>query len=153
MKKGDRRKKRSSYKGTKGSRCVVCGQPAITRPLHSVHDILACLQPFRDKKQEYFITLSLDSGGRLLRRRVVTIGLLDLSLAHPREVFAVPLTDRAASVIICHNHLSGSPEPSVEDIRTTQQLVAAGILLGVPLRDHFILTMTGYLSFQEHSLI
>jgi len=76
-----------------------------------------------------------------------------VSLAHPREVFAGPLTDRAASVIICHNHPSGVAEPSKEDIKTTQQLVAAGILLGIPLRDHVIITGTGYFSFREQGLI
>jgi len=150
---GSRRKRvRLSCKG-KGNPCIFCQRITTTEPLRSVQDVLACLQPFKDKKQEYFITLSLDSRGKLLRRRVITIGLLDLSLAHPREVFAGPLTDRAASVIICHNHPSGLAEPSKKDIETTQQLVAAGILLGVPLRDHFIITMTGYFSFQEHSLI
>jgi DNA repair protein RadC len=79
--------------------------------------------------------------------------LLDLSLTHPREVFAGPLTDRAASVIICHNHPSGVAEPSKKDIKTTQQLVAAGILLGVPLQDHLIIANTGYFSFREHGLV
>lgn len=99
------------------------------------------------------MTLSLDSGRRLIARRVVTIGLLNVSLAHPREVFAGAITDRAASVIICHNHPSGVAEPSDEDIKTTQQLIAAGILLGIPLDDHFIVTETGYFSFREQGLM
>lgn len=147
-----RRKKRLSYKGNRNP-CIVCEQPTITKPLRSSSDVLACLKPFRDRRQEYFVTLSLDSAGRLIRRRVVTIGLLSVSLAHPREVFAGPLTDRAASVIICHNHPSDEAEPSQEDIKTTQQLIAAGILLGIPLRDHVIVTKTGYFSFREQGLI
>jgi DNA repair protein RadC len=79
--------------------------------------------------------------------------LLDVSLVHPREAFADLLIDRAASVIICHNHPSGVAEPSKEDIKTTQQLIAAGILLGIPLKDHFIITKTGYFSFKEAGLI
>jgi DNA repair protein RadC len=63
---------------------------------------LACLKQFRDRQQEYFVTLSLDSAGRLIKRRAVTIGLLSVSLVYPREVFAGPLMDRAASLIICH---------------------------------------------------
>jgi len=149
---GSRRKKRLSSEG-KRNPCVVCQQPTITKPLRSTQDVLACLKPFRDRRQEYFVTLSLDSAGRLIRRRVVTIGLLSVSLAHPREVFAGPLMDRAASVIICHNHPSGIAEPSKEDIKTTQQLVAAGILLGIPLRDHIIVTKSGYFSFREEGLI
>ncbi len=150
---GSRRKKRLSYKGNKGSSCPVCQQPDITKPLRSTKDILACLQPFRDKRQEYFVTLSIDSGGRLIKRRVVTIGLLTSSLVHPREMFAGPLVDRAAAVIIAHNHPSGEAEPSDEDIKTTQQLVAAGILLGLPLQDHFIVTRSGYFSFRKQGLI
>lgn len=150
---GSRGKKRLSYKGSKGDQCVVCQQPNITKPLRSTQDILACLKPFRDRRQEYFVTLSLDSAGRLIRRRVVTIGLLSVSLVGVREVFVEPLMDTASSVIICHNHPSGTVEPSKEDIKTTQQLIAAGILLGIPLRDHFIVTKGGYFSFRERGLI
>jgi len=99
------------------------------------------------------VCLSLDSGGRLISQRVITIGLLDTALAHPREVFAGSLTDRAASVIVAHNHPSGICEPSSEDIKTTQQLMAAGVLLGIPLQDHYIVTKTGYFSFREQGLI
>lgn len=133
--------------------CLVCQQPTVSRPLRSTKDVLACLEHFRNKKQEYFVSLSLDSGGRLIKRRVVTIGLLNVSLAHPREVFAGPLTDLAASIILAHNHPSGVAEPSGEDIKTTQQLVAAGILLGIPLVDHVIITKMGYFSFREQELI
>jgi DNA repair protein RadC len=149
---GSRRKKRLSSEG-KRNPCVVCQQPTITKPLRSAQDVLACLKPFRDKKVEYFVTLSLDGAGRLIRRRVVTIGLLSVSLAHPREVFAGPLMDRAASVILSHNHPSSVAEPSKEDIKTTQQLIAAGILLGIPVDDHYIICKTGYFSFREQGLI
>lgn len=118
-----------------------------------MEDVLACLDHFRDKKQEYFVCLSLDSAQRLVARRIVTIGLVDMSLAHPREVFAGPLTDRAASIIIAHNHPTGSPEPSQEDIKTTQQLVSAGILLGIPLRDHVIVAARTHYSFRRHHLL
>jgi DNA repair protein RadC len=119
----------------------------------ATEDILPYLKFIRNKRQEYFICLSLDSGGQVIKRRTVTIGLLNVSLAHPREVFAGPLKDRAASVIVAHNHPSGNPEPSNEDIRTTQQLVAAGILLGIPLRDHIIVAHESQYSFREHHLI
>jgi DNA repair protein RadC len=99
------------------------------------------------------VTLSLDSGGRLIRRRVVTIGSLTSNIVHPREVFADPLTDRAASVILCHNHPSGLAEPSGADIETTKQLVAAGEMLGVPIKDHVIVVKGGYFSFQEQGVI
>jgi DNA repair protein RadC len=121
--------------------------------LRTTDDVLACLKFIRNKKQEYFVCLSLDSGQRLIAQRVVTIGLLNVSLAHPREVFAGPLKDRAASVIIAHNHPSGIAAPSKEDIKTTQQLVAAGILLGLPLQEHIIITSKGHYSFKQHSII
>jgi DNA repair protein RadC len=124
------------------------------RPLLTTTDaILAQLNFIRNKKQEYFICLSLDGAQRLITRRIVTIGLLDVSLAHPREVFAGPLKDRAASVIIAHNHPSGNASPSGEDIKTTQQLAAAGILLGIPLQDHYIITKKMHYSFKRHHLI
>jgi len=120
---------------------------------YNVEDVLRRLAFIRHKKQEYLISFSIDSAGQIIKRRVVTIGLLNQSLAHPREVFSGPLADRAAGVIIAHNHPSGIVEPSAEDIKTTQQLVSAGILLGMPLYDHLIVTKTDKLSFHERSLI
>lgn len=133
--------------------CPLCFKPVVTRPLRSNKDILACLEHFRDKRQEFLVCLSLDGGGRLISQRVVTIGLLDMALAHPREVFAGPLTDRAASVIIAHNHPSGVATPSDKDIALTQQLAAAGQLLGIPLQDHFIVTGTRHFSFKQRGLV
>ena len=134
--------------------CPLCSNPVKAgQLLRKSEDILACLDHFRNKKQEYFVSLSLDSGHRLIARRIVTIGLLDTALTHPREVFAGPLVDRAASVIVAHNHPSGEATPSQEDIKTTQQLVAAGLLLGLPLRDHVIVTTDTHYSFKQHYLI
>lgn len=118
----------------------------MTEPLTS-KDILARLNFIRTKKQEYFICFSLDSNHKIITRRVVTIGLLDVALVHPREIFAGPLKDRAAFVIVAHNHPSGDVSPSQEDIATTRQLVAAGQLLGIPMIDHIIITKTGHYSF------
>lgn len=111
------------------------------------------LKYIRHKKQEYFICLSIDSGGQLIRRRTVTIGLLDMALAHPREVFAGPIKDRAAAIIVAHNHPSGDPTPSREDIATTQQLVAAAQLLGVRLENHIIVTSQGHFNFRHNQLL
>ncbi len=136
--------------------CPLCQSPYVppqNKLMLTTKDVLSCVEHFRDKKQEYFICLSLDGGQRLIARRIVTIGLLDSTLVHPREVFAGPLMDRAGSVVIVHNHPSGDPRPSKEDIKTTQQLVAAGQLLGIKIRDHIILTAKGYYSFRTHVLI
>jgi len=83
----------------------------------------------------------------------VTIGTLTSSLVHPREVFAGPLKDRAASVIVAHNHPSGDPHPSHKDIEATQQLAAASILLGIPLRDHIIVAAEDYYSFRKNHML
>lgn len=122
------------------------------RPL-TEKDILAQLNFIRSKRQEYFVCLSIDSGQRLIARRVVSIGTLTSTLVHPREVFAGPLKDRAASIIVAHNHPSGDAEPSRIDIKTTQQLVAAGQLLGIALQDHIVITKNGHYSFEYSHLI
>jgi DNA repair protein RadC len=136
--------------------CPLCQSPYVppkNKLIRTMKDILSCVEHFRNKKQEYFICLSVDSGQRLIAQRIVTIGLLDSTLVHPREVFAEPLTDRAASVIVVHNHPSGVASPSKEDIETTQQLIAAGVLLGIPLKDHVIIARDTFYSFKEYRFI
>jgi DNA repair protein RadC len=123
------------------------------RLITTTDDALRYFQFIRNKKQEYLLCLSLDSGDRLIARRTVTIGTLTSSIAHPREVFAGPLKDRAAAVIIAHNHPSGVAEPSGQDIKTTNQLAAAAQLLGVTLRDHLIVTRKAHFSFREEGLM
>ena len=122
-------------------------------PLLTSGDILARLTDLRTKKQEYFICLSLDGGQRLIAQRTITIGTLESVLAHPREVFADAVADRAACVVVAHNHPSGNPNPSDQDITLTQQLAASGQLLGVPLADHLILTKTSHFSFRQNRML
>ena len=100
----------------------------------------------RDKKQEYFVCLTLDGANRLIAKRVISIGTLTASLVHPREVFAEAITDRAASIIVAHNHPSGNTEPSQADRDVTERLKEAGLILGVQLEDHLIITSKSYLS-------
>ena len=111
-------------------------QPIIDSPEKAVEQ----LTDIRDKKQEYFVCLTLDGANRLIAKRIITIGTLTSSLVHPREVFADSLTDRAASIIVAHNHPSGSLEASEDDIKVTQQLMKAGKLLGIDLIDHLVIT-------------
>lgn len=122
-------------------------------PLRSLQDILARLDDIRSKQQEYLLCLSLDGGQRLIAQRTITIGILDAVPAHPREVFADAIADRAASVVIAHNHPSGDVKPSQKDITFTQQLAAAGQLLGVTLRDHIIVAKAEHFSFRQHHLL
>lgn len=123
------------------------------QPLRTQQDVVARLDDIRSKQQEYFVALSLDGGQRLIAQRTITIGTLDTVLAHPREVFSDPIVDRAASIIVAHNHPSGEAKPSTKDTTLTQQLAAAGQLLGIPLRDHIIVTRTDMYSFRQHHLL
>lgn len=102
----------------------------------------------KDRKQECFAMLTLDGAGRLIDNAVIFQGTLDHSLVHPREVFAKALEDRAAAIILAHNHPSADLEPSFEDISTTEKLEAVGRLLGIDVRDHLIISRKGYRSIR-----
>ena len=115
-------------------------QPIIDSPEKAVEQ----LADIRDKKQEYFVALTLDGANRLIAKRVITIGTLTSSLVHPREVFAEALTDRAASIIVAHNHPSGRLEASEADIQVTRRLGEAGKLLGIAVIDHIIVSSKDY---------
>ena len=106
----------------------------------------AQLADIRDKKQEYFVCLTLDGANRLIAKRVITIGTLTSSLVHPREVFADAITDRAASIIIAHNHPSGNLEVSQADKDVTVRLQSTGELLGIKVLDHMIVTKSSFSS-------
>ena len=95
----------------------------------------------------------LNGANEVIATRVVTIGLVNKSQVHPREVFADPLTDRASAIIVAHNHLSGKLDPSVEDIELTKQLQESGRTLGISLLDHIIFNQKGYFSFLEHRIL
>ena len=100
----------------------------------------------RDKKQEYFVCLTLDGANRLIAKRVISIGTLTASLVHPREVFAEAITDRAASIVVAHNHPSGNLEPGSADRQVTERLRQAGMILGIEISDHIIITKNSYTS-------
>lgn len=106
----------------------------------------ALVPELRTATQEHLVVLSLDGANRLIAKRLVTIGTLNASLVHPREVFADPLADRAASIIVIHNHPSGTLEPSEADTAVTRRLQEAGKLLGITLTDHLIITKSGIIS-------
>lgn len=116
-------------------------------------DVLPLVSDIAGKQQEYFLCISLNGANELIEKRVVTIGLLDKSPVHPREVFADAIADRAASVLFVHNHPSGDLNPSEADKRTHEQLTEAGKILGLNILDHIIVTRKGYSSFRETGLI
>jgi len=124
-----------------------------TVKISCARDVLPLLTDIGGKQQEYFLCISLNGANEVIEKRVVTIGLLDKSPVHPREVFADVITDRAAAVIFAHNHPSGDLEPSQSDLQLQEQLTEAGKILGIRVLDHVIVSRTDYYSFQEAGLI
>ena len=112
-------------------------------------DILPIIRHFGDRKQEHFLCISLNGANEVIQTRVVSVGLVNKTQVHPREVFADPITDRASAVIVAHNHPAGGTSPSQEDREVTQQLKSAGETLGIRLLDHIIFDQKGYYSFLE----
>lgn len=146
---------------TKASQIVACFElgrrhfkPAgtivkVTTP----EDVLPLVAYLKEKRQEYFICLTLNGAGEVISNRIITVGLLNHSLVHPREVFAEAIADRAASILCVHNHPSGSLEPSSQDIAITAQLRDAGAIIGIQLIDHIIVSKNGHLSMRERGLL
>jgi DNA repair protein RadC len=99
--------------------------------------------------KEHFVVLHLDTKNRLIGEEIVSIGSLNSSIAHPREIFKTALKRSAASIICLHNHPSGDPTPSFDDVKVTKRLVEAGKILGVDLLDHIIIGENCYISMQE----
>jgi len=102
---------------------------------------------------EVFGVLALDCRHRLIREEVVSVGCLTASLVHPREVFALAVSSRAAGLVLFHNHPSGDPEPSAEDLALTRRLAAAGSLMGIEVLDHLILGAGRYVSLKERGVL
>ena len=108
---------------------------------------------FKDHVRERFVVFWLNSVNKILGFEVVTEGLLNSSLVHPREVFRGAIVATAAAIIIAHNHPSESTEPSQEDISITKQIMEAGKIIGIPVHDHIILAGNAYTSLVERGLL
>ena len=106
----------------------------------------------RGKQKEYFLALLIDSRGHLINISEISVGSLDTSIVHPREVFKEAIAASAASVIFVHNHPSGNPEASDEDIDLTNRLLAAGNIVGIDVLDHIIIGDGDYLSLKSRGL-
>jgi len=117
------------------------------------NDIVKMTEELKDKKQEYFVTFTLDGAHNLIEKRIVFIGTLNQNLVHPREIFADAITDRAAGILFVHNHPSGNTKPSKEDISITDRLIEVGKLIGIDVVDHIIISKDGYFSFIERGMI
>ena len=124
-----------------------------TVKITGAQDVLPLLADIASKQQEHFVCISLNGAHEVIEKRIVTIGLVDRSQVHPREVYADVISDRAAAVIFAHNHPSGDLKPSNSDLKIHEQLTEAGKILGIRIIDHLIVTRKGYYSFQEAGLI
>jgi len=128
--------------------------PGEALPLRAPRDVWRAFAPqLEDLPVEEFHVAILDAQHRLERDVCVTRGILNSSLVHPREVFREAIAERAAAIILLHNHPSGDPTPSADDRSVTEQLVAAGRLLDIPVHDHVIIGRGRYLSFAEAGLL
>ena len=118
--------------------------------LSNPKNVLKYLEEFRNQDREYFIVIGLDSKNQALYREINTIGTLNQSLIHPREVFKKAIMMNCSSIIVAHNHPSGDSEPSYEDKKVTDILRKAGELVGIKVLDHLILGEKTNYSFSEH---
>lgn len=136
-----------------GRRAAAQGNTKKLRIL-SPKDVYERFAPFlRDLKQEVFKVLLLNSSNYLLRDIEISRGTLNASLVHPREVFRAAIIEPAASIILLHNHPSGNPEPSQEDIQITKQLIKASKVVEITIHDHIIIGSHNYVSFAERGIL
>ncbi len=118
----------------------------------SPEDVWEQLKDIRNHKKEHFVIFYLDTRNQEICREIISIGTLNESLVHPREVFEPAIRNSAAQIIIAHNHPSGNTDPSEEDIKITAKLAEAGKLLGIELFDHIIVTKENFLSMNKENL-
>jgi DNA repair protein RadC len=116
-------------------------------------DIWEELKDLRDYRKEHFVIFYLDSRNQEIKREIISVGSLNANLVHPREVFEPAVRNLAAQIILAHNHPSGDPEPSEDDLEITKRLVESGKVLGIEVMDHIIVTKNGFLSLKERNLI
>jgi len=125
-----------------------------TRPtIQTPKDVIAQVFYLKNHKKESFVALYLNARNELLNKETISIGSLNANIVHPREVFQPAIANYAASVVFVHNHPSGDPQPSEDDLKITKQLVEAGKILGIEVLDHIIIAKDKYLSLKEKELL
>lgn len=116
---------------------------------NSMNDIVGQSVELREKKKEHLLAFFLNARNQLIAKETISIGTLTASLAHPREIFTPAIGKSAAGVILVHNHPSGDPSPSDEDVRLTKRITQAGHIMGIELLDHLIVAENGCYSFKQ----
>lgn len=117
--------------------------------LLSPQDVWENLKDIRDHKKEHFIIFYLDARNQEIQREIISVGILDANIVHPREVFEPAVRNLAAQIIVAHNHPSGDVNPSENDIAITKRLIEAGKLLGIEVIDHVVVAKKDFLSLKE----
>ena len=116
-------------------------------------DAVAQLSDMRDLKKEHFVVLYLNAKNQLVHKETISMGTLNANLVHPREVFEPALKYSAAQIIAAHNHPSGDPKPSEDDLEVTKRLTEAGKMMGIEVMDHVIVSKNSYFSFKEEKIL
>ena len=121
--------------------------------IKSPEDVVKVVSYLKNKKKENLVALYLNAKSQLIKSQIISVGTLNESLVHPREIFAPAIKNHAASIILVHNHPSNSTEPSNEDIEITKNVSEAGKILGIELVDHLIVTSRSFISLKEKNLL
>jgi DNA repair protein RadC len=122
--------------------------------INGMDDVIKTFKPMiADANKEFFVTLYLNTKNGIIKQEVISIGSLNANIVHPREVFRTACMVSASSIIVAHNHPSGDPAPSREDIELTKKLAEAGKMIGIELLDHVILGQDRNYGFKENGLL
>ena len=121
--------------------------------INSSEDVFKEVNHIKENKKENFVVLYLDARNKLIYKETVSIGTLNANLVHPREVFEPAVRKLAAQIILVHNHPSGDPEPSEDDLELTKRLIESGKILGIEVIDHIVVTKKSFFSFKDKGLI
>lgn len=121
--------------------------------IESPCDIIPFVRNYAVSSKEHFLMVTLDGGHKIIKIHVVSVGTLNCSLIHPREVFVEAINDKASAMILCHNHPSGSCEPSEQDVEATRVLLEASQIMKIEILDHVIVSCNSYFSFLEKGVL
>ncbi len=112
-------------------------------------DVLSAVWEYTEKDQEHFLVVDLNGAHEIIEIRIITKGLVNRTLVHPREIYREAIVNNASTIILIHNHPSGNYEPSTEDIEITKRIKNAGVIIGIEVLDHIIIARRGHYSFLE----
>lgn len=122
-------------------------------PIQSSSDVVPFVQNYAVSKKEHFLLVTLNGSHEIIQIHVISMGTLNRTLVHPREIYGTAMREDAAAIIVCHNHPSGNCEPSDEDIAVTHNLEKVGEIMGIELLDHIIVCRDSYFSFLDNEML